>query len=107
MTDRKMRAKNNRSRELKKAVTMPEVELMYNCGCPVFPLVTIDRRKRKVEMAMSHKCPICKRGCLQKLRIADSFRDNNGICDEPGCNCPHVIFTMPLKNFKEAMNYIL
>ena len=107
MNNRKLKAKNDKSRDMKKATTMKEVELMYNCECPVFPEVTIDRRKRKVEIPMSHKCPTCGRGCLQKLRIADSFRICDGICDEPGCNCPHVIYTMPLQNFRDARNYIL
>lgn len=102
-----MKAKNNRSREMKKESLMRDVELMYNCECPVFPQVTIDKRKRKVEIPMSHKCPTCGRGCLQKLRIADSYRPVTGICDEPGCNCPHVIKRMDLKEFNDAMNYIL
>ena len=107
MTDRKTRAKNNRSHELKRPKTMEEVELMYNCECSVFPKVTIDRRKRKVEIPMSHKCPTCGRGCLQKLRIADTFRKVSGICDEPGCNCPHVIKRMDLKDFNDSLSCIL
>jgi hypothetical protein len=102
-----MKAKNARSREMKSPKKMSEVELMYNCECPVFPQVTVDKRKRKVEIPMSHKCPTCKRGCLQKLRIADNFRTVTGICDEPGCNCPHVIKRMDLKDFNDAMNCIL
>ena len=107
MNNRKLKAKNNKSREEKKPTIMEEVELMYTCECPVFPEVKIDRRKRKVEIPMSHKCPTCGRGCLQKLRISDSYRRVTGICDEPGCNCPHVIKTMDLKDFNESRNYIL
>ena len=107
MKNRKLKAKNNRSREEKRPTIMEEVELMYTCECPVFPEVKIDRRKRKVEIPMSHKCPTCGRGCLQKLRISDSYRKTNGICDEPGCNCPHVIFSLPLKSFNDSLNYIL